>query len=196
MRLARFHARGRHACRRALMFALLACLLPLPGSAQRPPTTETAIGLFYQPGAPSRTNLRTDAVKGEPLNLQGRVLDVNGRPVPDALVELWHADASGSVDESRFRSGQTTTKKGLFRLQTILPGHIPMARDNAVFAARHIHVVVSHPDFEQLVSLIFFKGDEALAVNPYPELAIALESAKAGTEKTLFGRVELILRRL
>ena len=172
-----------------LVGAIPACMAVSP----RAPTTDTSIGLFYQPGAPERANLRGQGVEGKPLNLQGRVLDTAGRPIAQALVELWHADSIGSVDESRFRTAQTTNSKGLFRIKTILPGHIPMARDNAVFAARHIHVVVTHSDYTQLVSLIFFKGDAALAPNPYPELAIALESAQTRGEQTLFGRVELIL---
>jgi protocatechuate 3,4-dioxygenase beta subunit len=76
---------------------------------------------------------------------------------------------------------------------SILPGSIPMAKDNAVFAARHIHVVATHPGHAQLVSLIFFKGDAALAPNPCPELAIALGSARTDGRQTLFGRSELIL---
>lgn len=172
-----------------LIMAAPVCLAASP----RVPTTETSIGLFYQPGAPELANLRGPDVEGKPLNLQGRVLDTFGKPIAQALVELWHADAIGSVDESRFRTAQTTNEKGLFRIRTILPGHIPMARDNAVFAARHIHVVVTHPDYTQLVSLIFFKGDAALAPNPYPELAIPLESAQTRGAQTLFGRVELIL---
>ncbi len=185
-----------HIAHRCMAAIVLACVMIPPvvfAQTARVPTTVTSIGLFYQPGAPERIDLRADGVDGQALNLQGRVLDTSGRPVSNALVELWHADAIGSVDESRFRTAQTTDAKGLFRIKTTLPGHIPMARDNAVFAGRHIHVVVSHPDHQQLVSLIFFKGDAALADNPYPELAIALEESQSDSGPILFGRVELII---
>ena len=79
-----------------------------------------------------------------------------------ARVELWHADAVGSVDESRYRALQMTDRRGQFGIKTVLPGHIERARGNAVFAPRHIHVVVTHADYEQLISLIYFKGDERL----------------------------------
>jgi tryptophanyl-tRNA synthetase len=74
--------------------------------------------------------------------------------------------------------------------------HIEMARDNAVVAPRHIHVVVSHPEHERLISLIFLKGDEHLAGSPYPELAIPLEKSNSPEGEILFGLVELVLRPL
>ena len=58
---------------------------------------------------------------------------------------------------------------------------------------RHIHIVVTHPAHRRLVSLIFFKGDERLANNPYPELAIVLEQAGASDDAPLFGLVEIVL---
>ncbi|MGI9331951.1 MAG: hypothetical protein ACR2RL_02230 [Gammaproteobacteria bacterium] len=167
---------------------------PSPAADQRVPTTETSIGIFYVPGAPDVIDLLRAGDRGQRLHLQGRVLTPDGAPVGGALVELWHADASGGVDETRYRSTQRTTSNGTFGIKTVLPGHIEMARDNVVFAPRHIHVVVSHPAHERLISLIFFKGDERLVGSPYPELAIVLERAGGEDGELLFGGVELVLR--
>ena len=164
-----------------------------PGECLREPTTQTSIGIFYQPGAPSSGELWRDGDDGSRLSLRGRVLSPSGRPVVGALVELWHADARGGVDESRYRSAQRTANLGQFQLKTVLPGHIEMARDNAVFAPRHIHIRVTHPDYPTLTSLIFFKGDERLAGSPYPELAIALEQAPSSAGNVLLGVVEIVL---
>ena len=161
--------------------------------AQRPPTTQTSIGIFYQPGAPETSSLWRDGDQGQRMVLQGRVLDPEGRPVEAALVELWHADAAGSVDESRYRAALRTDARGRFEIRTVLPGHIPMARYNAVFAPRHVHVVVSHPAHPRLVSMIFFKGDEDMADSPYPELAIPLEKSRGRGGDVLVGGVELVL---
>jgi hypothetical protein len=68
-----------------------------------------------------------------------------------------------------------------------------MARYNAVFAPRHIHVRVTHPEHPVLVSLVFFKGDERLAATPYPELAIPLEKARTPKGEVFLGGVELVL---
>lgn len=159
----------------------------------RPATTQTSIGLFYVPGAPEVESLWREGDDGKRLFLRGRVLTREGRPINDALVELWHADSQGGVDESRYRTAQRTKQDGTFGVKTVLPGHIEMARDNAVFAPRHIHVAVSHPDHQPLISLIFFKGDERLVGTPYPELAIHLEQAHAEEGELLFGLVELVL---
>jgi protocatechuate 3,4-dioxygenase beta subunit len=178
-----------------ILFASLLVLWAagFPALAQRSPTTQTSIGLFYQPSAPAVTDLWRDGDRGERLTLQGRVVNTQGRPLSGALVELWHADALGSVDESRYRAAQTTAADGRFGIRTVLPGHIEMARDNAVFAPRHVHIVVSHPGYRRLISLIFFKGDERLIGSPYPELAVALEKARTGTSEVLFARVEMVL---
>lgn len=161
--------------------------------AQREPTTQTSIGIFYLPGAPVTADLWRDGDQGERLGLQGRVLDRRGRPVAGALVELWHADATGGVDETRYRAARRTGADGRFGIRTVLPGHIEMARYNAVFAPRHIHIVVTHPDHPRLVSLIFFRGDERLDGSPYPELAIPLEKVVVQGGEVLVGEVEIIL---
>lgn len=62
--------------------------------------------------------------RGERLQLDGRVLDRAGRTVSSALVELWHADTGGGVDESRYRAALTTGPDGRFVIRTVLPGHI------------------------------------------------------------------------
>ena len=161
--------------------------------AQRQPTTQTSIGIFYIPGAPETADLWREGDAGERLLLQGRVLDERGRPVSGALVELWHADARGGVDESRYRAAQRTDGNGRFGIKTVLPGHIEMARYNAVFAPRHIHIVVEHPDHPRLVSLIFFRGDERLDGSPYPELAVPLEKVQGKTGEVLTASVEIVL---
>jgi protocatechuate 3,4-dioxygenase beta subunit len=161
--------------------------------AQRVPTTQTSIGIFYQPGAPETGELWRDGDSGKPMVLLGTVLDRDGTPVADALVELWHADTNGSVDESRFRATRRTGADGRFGIKTVLPGHIEMARHNSVFAPRHVHIVVSHPEHPRLVSLIFFRGDERLSGTPYPELAIPLEKSRAPAGEVLVGGVEIVL---
>ena len=173
--------------------ALLLGAVALPAHAQREPTTQTSIGIFYRPDAPDTASLWREGDAGQRLELQGRVLNRRGQPVRDALVELWHADATGGVDESRYRAVRHTDVRGRFGIRTVLPGHIEMARYNSVFAPRHIHIAVTHPDHPRLVSLIFFKGDDRLEGGPYPELAIALERARSGAGEILLGEVEIIL---
>lgn len=177
-----------------LVIALMGTLAGVTNArAQREPTTQTSIGIFYLPGAPETADLWREGDAGDRLKLQGRVLDRKGQPVADALVELWHADTTGSVDESRYRAAQRSGAEGRFGIRTVLPGHIEMARYNSVFAPRHIHIMVTHPDHPRLVSLIFFQGDERLAGTPYPELAIPLEKVRTGNGEVYLAGVEIVL---
>ena len=90
----------------------LAALALLSAAQAREPTRQNSIGLFYLPGATDRKVLWREGDDGEKLTLQGRVLDTLGTPIEGALVELWHADAVGSVDESRFRTAQVASRDG------------------------------------------------------------------------------------
>ena len=174
--------------------AVLVCwYAPLALAQLREPTTDTSIGVFYLPGAPGETNLWRDGDEGARLYLEGRLLTRDSTPIEGALVELWHADAFGGVDERRYRTAQLTGEDGSFRVKTVLPGYIPRAVDYPVFAPRHIHIAVTHDDHPQLISLIYFKGDDRLEWGtPHRELAIALERMDgASAEPTVDGAADV-----
>lgn len=87
---------------------------------------------------------------GEHITVTGRILDGNGQPVPDAIVELWQADSEGHyrtkpIDPkdkgaSEFigfgRVGTGTQAGAVFRFETIKPGAI------GVDQAPHINVTI------------------------------------------------------
>lgn len=84
--------------------------------------------LPYPGGSELAASWRPDAVR-----LHGTVLDGAGEPVPDALVEIWHADAAGRVIRARGsldRDGHTVTgfgrapadRAGHYSFSTIKPG--------------------------------------------------------------------------
>jgi protocatechuate 3,4-dioxygenase beta subunit len=72
--------------------------------------------------------------KGEPLGeriiVTGRVLDENGRPVPDTLIEIWQCNAAGQV---------FTNDKGGYRFITIKPGAYPWRNHYNAWRPAHIH---------------------------------------------------------
>ena len=138
------------------------------------------------PGAPEVKDLRASAgVTGPRLSLRGRVLNRSSKPVDGALIEYWHTDAAGNYPP--LRASTRARFNGSFRIRTVLPGH------NDGDRARHIHFVLSHSDHPQLVTRIYFRGDENMEEAPWPELAITLEEALREGERQYFGNLQFVL---
>ena len=184
--------RGAHppAGARALLLALCLGIATTAGDAaaegfSRTPSVQTRIGMWYQPDAPLRERLWKAGDPGEPLFLKGRVIDVHGKPVAGALVEVWHADPDGFVDTGQFRSRLKARADGSFRLVTVLPGYI--------FGPRHIHFRISQRQHPPLVTRVFFKRDPVIALHDYPAVIVVLEDGTAHGRGALFGSVEFVM---
>jgi len=149
------------------------------------PTLETHSGPWYQPGAPFLKSLWEPGQPGLRLQLRGRVLNTNAVVIEDALIELWHTDAFG--DYPPLRASLRTRKNGSFGINTVLPGH------NQEYRARHIHFVITHAAHKQLITRIFFKGDENIDEAPYPELAVFLEESLIDGRRVLYADLEFVL---
>jgi protocatechuate 3,4-dioxygenase, alpha subunit len=105
----------------------------------RQTTTSQTVGPFYELGLLwlSDETFAAADVPGERVVVSGKVLDGQGRPVPDALLEVWQADAQGQyahVDETQGKSVRAgfrgfgrvpTNDDGSFRFATIKPGRVP-----------------------------------------------------------------------
>src|SRR5208283_2560201 len=101
-----------------------------------PATTSQTVGPFFHLGcAPLyRTELAGPGVSGERVIIQGRVSDGDGQAVPDAVLEVWQADASGEYaphggldakvgENAFFGFGRIPTDAhGKFNFSTIKPG--------------------------------------------------------------------------
>jgi protocatechuate 3,4-dioxygenase alpha subunit len=117
-------------------------------------TPSQTVGPFYAIGLTRRTMsvLATEASEGEPIRIEGRVIDGDGKPIPDALVEIWQANAYGRYNhpddkqekpfDPKFtgwgRSG--TDRNCFYRFDTIKPGPVPGPGESV--QAPHINVVV------------------------------------------------------
>ena len=128
------------------------------------PTTTDILGPFYRPGAPLRTNLILPNSKGTPVVLRGTIFKEDGKtPINNALVEIWHCDENeiydNASDEYKYRGGQKTTTAGKYAFTSILP--VPYKadpKDEASWRPAHIHVRVSVPNQQDLITQIYFKG--------------------------------------
>lgn len=143
------------------------------------PTGSQTVGPFFHLGLErlNRNNLAAPSVAGERITIQGRVLDGDGKPVPDAQLETWQADAagkyahgedphSGSADPNFKGFGRVPTDDtGSFQLVTIKPGRVPAP--DGTHQAPHIAVVVlSRGLLKPLFTRIYFPDDPANNTDP------------------------------
>jgi len=116
---------------------------------------------------------------GERIIVSGRVLDSDGRPVPDALIEVWQANAAGRyahhVDghpaplDPNFSGGGrcVTDSLGNYRFITIKPGPYPWGNHYNAWRPAHIHFSLFGRAFTQrLITQMFFPGDPLFPLDP------------------------------
>ena len=129
---------------------------------------------------------------GEVIEIIGQVFDGEGAPVPDALIEIWQADAAGRYDnpDGLFVGyGRAATgEDGAFRLRTILPGSTPGPGNS--HQAPHIAVgLFGRGLMKRLATRLYFAGhplndrDRVLALVPgerQPTLMATPVSAEPG----------------
>ena len=133
---------------------------------------------------PLDNDLSRNAVKnGEPIGeriiVVGRVLDEAGRPVPNALVEVWQANACGRyihkvdqhpapLDPNFTGAGRCLTdKNGEYRFITIRPGAYPWRNHENAWRPAHIHFSVFGTNFlQRLVTQMYFPGDPLFPLDP------------------------------
>lgn len=128
------------------------------------PTTTDILGPFYRPGSPLRTNLRLANSNGTPIVLKGNIFKEDGKtPINNALVEIWHCDENeiydNASDEYNYRGGQKTKADGKYEFKSILP--VPYKadpKDESSWRPAHIHMRVSVPNQQDLITQLYFKG--------------------------------------
>jgi protocatechuate 3,4-dioxygenase, beta subunit len=154
-------------------------LIPLPQSL-----TEVT-GPLLGPGRVEAgdANLTAGHPEGEPLGeriiVTGQVLDSDGRPVPDTLVEIWQANASGRyrhavddhpapLDPNFTGAGRCVTdSQGRYRFVTIKPGAYPWRNHFNAWRPAHIHFSVFGRAFTQrLVTQMYFPSDPLFSLDP------------------------------
>jgi protocatechuate 3,4-dioxygenase alpha subunit len=146
-----------------------------------PLTSSQTVGPFFAPAL-----LRKDAARnvltqpetiGERIRIEGRVLDGDGLPVPDAMVEIWQANASGrynhSADQGMAQLDPTflgygrsgTGEDGSYWFETIKPGRVPFYDDQ--FQAPHICATIfSRGLLNHLATRLYFEDEQANAEDP------------------------------
>ncbi|MBM4406746.1 MAG: intradiol ring-cleavage dioxygenase [Chloroflexi bacterium] len=115
-------------------------------------------GPYFKTGSPQRITLIEPGLAGTRLIVTGYVVSPDCRPVANARMEFWHADAQGSYDNTgyRLRGHLFTDRDGLYRLETIMPGLYPGR-------TRHIHVKVLPQTGPGLTTQTYFPNEPSNA---------------------------------
>src|SRR6516225_6197911 len=152
---------------------------PQEALVQLPHTiTETSGPRFSQALFPPIADLSVvdgKAALGERIIVHGRITDEDGRPIPDAIVEIWQANSAGRyhhpadqhdapTDPSFHGEGRVyTDAQGWYRFTSIKPGAYPWRNHHNAWRPNHIHFSFFGPGFAQrLVTQMYFPGDPLL----------------------------------
>lgn len=155
--------------------AMIPALARSAGQALLHPTPAETEGPFY-PVIPqkdkdfdlTRIEGKSGVARGKIIVVEGVVLDTQGKPIEDATVDLWQANAAGRYRHPRDRNSAPldpnfqgwaivpSGKQGGFRFKTVFPGAYPAS----LFWTRppHIHFKVSKPGYIGLTTQMYFPG--------------------------------------
>jgi protocatechuate 3,4-dioxygenase, beta subunit len=116
---------------------------------------------------------------GERIIVSGRVLDGDGRPVPNSLIEIWQANAGGRylhnkddhrapLDPNFSGAGRLLTDAdGNYQFVSIKPGAYPWRNHDNAWRPAHIHFSLFGPAFTtRLITQMYFPGDPLFAYDP------------------------------
>jgi len=142
----------------------------------------TVLGPFYWENAPEFPlggNLAA-GVSGEPAFYSGRVLTTDGKPIANALLDIWSGDGDGTYDMQmagdvgmKARGKIRTDAQGRYWFRSIKPTYYPVPTDGPVGVMLrrmgrhpnrpgHIHMIVSAPGYEAVTTHLFVANSEYL----------------------------------
>ena len=151
------------------------------------PTPSQTEGPYFTPESPLKQDFAADSPGGEKIAIGGYLLTSDCQPVAKGLVELWHADETGTYDNSGFklRGHQFTGADGRWWFDTIVPGLYPGR-------TRHYHLKVQRPGGNVLTTQLYFPGEPENDRDRIFDSALLLDIAVAGNGK--FGRYDFVVR--
>jgi protocatechuate 3,4-dioxygenase alpha subunit len=177
-------------------------------------TSSQTVGPFFAPALlreDARRNVltRPDTV-GERIRIEGRVLDGDGVPVPDALIEIWQANAQGrynhaadqgaaQLDSSFLGFGRSgTAEDGSYWFETVKPGLVPF--DGERMQAPHICATVfSRGLLNHLVTRLYFEDEPGNALDPVLQCVpndrrATLLARREARDKVVVYRFDIVLQ--
>lgn len=163
----------------------LSMLVDLISNGKPPGATEsTVFGPFYREGGPEMPeggNVAEGAEGGTPAIVYGHVLDMQGKPIVGATLDVWQADPEGLYDSQHPEIGDELRMRGIFHsgpdgrymIRTLRPVAYEIPVDGPVGAMlratnrhgwrpAHVHFKVTAKGYRPLTTHIFDSGDKYL----------------------------------
>jgi hydroxyquinol 1,2-dioxygenase len=145
-------------------------------------TEATVLGPFFAHGAKEYgygADLREGAtMKGEDVWVSGKVTGTDGKPIPNAALDIWQAKADGIYDlqtegEFELRGRVKANAKGEYAFASYKPKFYSIPIDGPVgdmvnattknhMRPAHMHAIVSAPGYQQVITHVFVDGDPHL----------------------------------
>ena len=162
----------------------LTMLVDTMQSRKPPEATETSLlGPFYRADAPevvNGDNIDRGDTGGAPTVVHGSVKDLDGKPIANALLDIWQATQQGLYEnldpeqpDLNLRGRLHTDENGEYWFRTVLPSSYPVPDDGPAgqllnlcqrhnMRPGHIHFIVSADGFQPVTTEVFREGDEYL----------------------------------
>jgi hydroxyquinol 1,2-dioxygenase len=146
-------------------------------------TTANMMGPFWREGSPREENgasIVRSPTAGDPIFVTGTVVDLDGRPVEGALVDVWNTSGEGFYEnqdprqaDMNLRGTFVTDHNGQFSLQSIKPAGYPIPVNGPVgdllraqgrhnMRPAHIHFLINKPGYKTQFSQVYSNDDPNL----------------------------------
>lgn len=145
-------------------------------------TESTVFGPFFVDNAPEFKNGDdvANGASGLPCQVRGTVKGLDGKPVPNARMNVWQADAEGNYDvqyaelaHAQARGVLHADDQGRFHFKTILAEAYPIPSDGPVgrmlkatanhpWRPAHLHFMIEAPGYQRLITHVFRNHDQYL----------------------------------
>ena len=148
-------------------------------------TDTSLLGPFFRENAPRfkpGEQICKDISNGE-VAMYGKVTDIHGKPLANAQIDIWQTDTHGLYDIQADPSGAmnnrgifNTDANGNYLLRTVSPRDYSIPMDGPVGAMvqaqkrhgmrpAHIHLLISAPDYRELVTALYLSTSKYLATD-------------------------------
>jgi catechol 1,2-dioxygenase len=161
---------------------------PMPPVQPWRVTEDNILGPYHRANAPFRGKVTPPLAAGTVLLIRGQVFGHDTRrPLANAIIDVWQADMNGRYDNDDPRNPPAanvfvnrcrlvTDDSGYYEYETIHPGAYQVGPN--AWRPPHIHYLVRHPGYRQLVTQLYFRGDPHQREDQFIRASLVIDLAE------------------